>query len=410
MKKTLFISLLGILLLTSTISVVGLDAGETTLGTTPIQDLIDAASPGDIIELPAGLYDENIVIDKSITLLGDNKETIIDGGSRDDVIQVNADHVTLKYLTIQGGDYPDVAYRGAGISLYQSSDCVIEDNLIQNSDYGITVTENCNDNVIRNNNLENNLHDGIDLYINCDSNLITDNYISGPYVGIYIRYECDNNYVTRNTVEDALNYGLCVISDVKGNVFHHNTFRNNPHNVKDECDSTWYDINTNEGNYYDSYPWDDVDPQDGIGDLPYLIPGGENFDPYPLGFWNKQPSEPIIEGPANGKTGTEYDYTVSATDADGDDIYFDVQWQEKAQIETYGPYESGEEATLTHTWNKDGQYTITVKVKDWKGREGDSVTLTVTMPKNKCLLDLLLERLTSAFPNVYLLLKNLIKL
>ena len=56
-----------------------------------IQEAIDAASPGDTIEIAAGTYDEHVVIDKAVTLLGANAgvdgadggrgpETVITGG------------------------------------------------------------------------------------------------------------------------------------------------------------------------------------------------------------------------------------------------------------------------------------------------------------------------------------------
>ena len=55
---------------------------EKTSSTTPgsrgyIQDLIDNASSGDTIYIPSGIYYESIVIDKSITLVGEDKNTTI---------------------------------------------------------------------------------------------------------------------------------------------------------------------------------------------------------------------------------------------------------------------------------------------------------------------------------------------
>jgi len=46
-----------------------------------IQDLIDNASDGDTIYIPSGIYYENIIINKAINLIGEDKDTtIIDGG------------------------------------------------------------------------------------------------------------------------------------------------------------------------------------------------------------------------------------------------------------------------------------------------------------------------------------------
>ena len=41
---------------------------------------------------------------------------------------------------------------------------------------------------------------------------------------------------------------------------------------------------------------------------------------------NEPPYAPIINGPTYGKTGTEYNYTFSTIDPDGDDVYYYIHW------------------------------------------------------------------------------------
>ncbi|MEM3581076.1 MAG: hypothetical protein QXQ64_07425, partial [Candidatus Bathyarchaeia archaeon] len=54
-----------------------------------IQEAINNASPGDIIHVSSGIYYENIVINKSVTLIGKDREnTIIDGRSLGNVISI----------------------------------------------------------------------------------------------------------------------------------------------------------------------------------------------------------------------------------------------------------------------------------------------------------------------------------
>ena len=71
---------------------------------TRIQDAIDAAKSGDTIYVYEGTYNENIEIDKSIELTGENKEnTIIDGGGQDDVVYITANNVVVTDFTSENG-------------------------------------------------------------------------------------------------------------------------------------------------------------------------------------------------------------------------------------------------------------------------------------------------------------------
>ena len=67
-----------------------------------ITDAINNAVNGDTILVGAGLYNESLIINKSITLVGDGKETtIISGNLTGDVIYVSVDYVTITGFTIQ---------------------------------------------------------------------------------------------------------------------------------------------------------------------------------------------------------------------------------------------------------------------------------------------------------------------
>ena len=93
------------------------------------------------------------------------------------------------------------------------------------------------------------------------------------------------------------------------------------------------------------------------------------------------PSKPSCpEGEINGKAGSEYNYTTSAVDLDGDSIYYKWDWG-NGQSKWFGPYKSGEKVKVSHSWNKRGNYEIKVKAKDIYGKESEwSDTLTITMP------------------------------
>ncbi len=72
-----------------------------------IQDAIDNANEGDTVFVYGGIYEENLIVDKSIQLTGENRDTtVIDGGGSGDVVRITADGITLSDFTIQnsGGE------------------------------------------------------------------------------------------------------------------------------------------------------------------------------------------------------------------------------------------------------------------------------------------------------------------
>jgi len=115
---------------------------------------------------------------------------------------------------------------------------------------------------------------------------------------------------------------------------------------------------------------------------------------------NYPPSIPEIMGPSLGKIRQVYEYTFVTTDIDGDNVYYYIDWGNEDNEEWIGPYGSGEQVTIKHTWKKQGTYIIRVKAKDNFDAESDWTTLEVSMPKNKAInpFMLFLERLIEQFP------------
>ena len=76
-------------------------------------------------------------------------------------------------------------------------------------------------------------------------------------------------------------YGIYINeSESNNNEVYYNSFINNTINAHDEGLNFW---NTSkEGNYWNDCIGIDLNPQDGIGDTPYDITGGDNQDKYPL--------------------------------------------------------------------------------------------------------------------------------
>jgi len=117
----------------------------------------------------------------------------------------------------------------------------------------------------------------------------------------------------------------------------------------------------------------------------YIVVGGMESDT-DIDFWllkieNSAPSVPTIKGPARGEPQKEYQYRFVATDIDCDPIYYYIDWGDGNNSGWIGPYKSGTEITLNHSWNEKGKYTIKAKAKDEHNRESDWATLVVSMPK-----------------------------
>jgi fimbrial isopeptide formation D2 family protein len=94
---------------------------------------------------------------------------------------------------------------------------------------------------------------------------------------------------------------------------------------------------------------------------------------------NHAPCPPIIRDDAEGKVGEELTFFVKTGDPDGDDVYYYINWGDE-RYEWIGPYTSGDEIEVTHTWDIEGEYTVKAKAKDTWDEEGDwgnEITVTI---------------------------------
>jgi len=119
-----------------------------------------------------------------------------------------------------------------------------------------------------------------------------------------------------------------------------------------------------------------------------------------LDRYNEKPNNPSIDGPDKGSPGIEYCYTISSTDPDNDTLEFYIQWGDDNYEEWIGPYLSGEEFSINHSWDNQGKYFIKVKARDIYDEESSWVTITINIPRNKgydFFFIRLLERLSYSF-------------
>jgi parallel beta-helix repeat protein len=265
-----------------------------------IQDAVDTVPPEGFVFVANGTYYENISIDKSINLVGENKDSsVIDGGANGDVIVLNrAQGVSLSGFTIRNGRYGVIAS-------YETSNNTVSDNIVtDNEEVGVYLAFSCSstisDNIIANTNTN-----GIYLHSSYD-NIVSGNTVTGSEHGI-ILYHSSHNVVFGSTLR-ANEFGVYAQGS-DSNQIYHNDFIDNTQNAYDNRGNTWDDGYPSGGNY-----WSDFDEptegaydenSDGIADSAYDIPGdGGSQDRYPL----MHPHNYVMHGDANG------DWRISISD------------------------------------------------------------------------------------------------
>jgi len=94
-----------------------------------IQEAINNASDGDTVYVRQGTYVENLILNKTISLVGENKtSTIINGNMTGTTITIKAFNATIKQFTITNGT-------NGGLVIFGSSDIIVTNNVVTNN-YG----------------------------------------------------------------------------------------------------------------------------------------------------------------------------------------------------------------------------------------------------------------------------------
>jgi parallel beta-helix repeat protein len=213
-----------------------------------IQDAVDHSSEGDTVYVYNGTYVENVVVDVSITLEGEDKEiTTIDGNRSGDVVEISADTVVVTEFTIKNGRGSGF-FGGGGIKLVNTSHCMIHHtNIVENDLFGICVTSDNKssyttivDNLLSENG--NPLYGGFNIWLyKSPFNTIANNTITnGNGYGIGLCYWSTDTVVNGNTITDNKYDGIKG-RFVYNNEVYENVFKNNM------CGIGWYNIS--EGNH-----------------------------------------------------------------------------------------------------------------------------------------------------------------
>ena len=151
-----------------------------------IQEAINSAKPpGYLIRVAPGTYYEHIIVNKTVSLVGENREaTIIDGNrTTQTLVKITADDVTLTNFTIQRAGEMGFASQAEALYLLGSRVSVTS-NIIRDSNKGIFIRPLSNSNQIIDNVITGNFFFGIDC--GSSNNRIIGNSVVGntPYDGI----------------------------------------------------------------------------------------------------------------------------------------------------------------------------------------------------------------------------------
>ncbi|MBN1280597.1 MAG: hypothetical protein JXA00_03010 [Candidatus Thermoplasmatota archaeon] len=133
-----------------------------------------------------------------------------------------------------------------------------------------------------------------------------------------------------------------------------------------------------------------------------------------IGEESEPPAKPATPaGPVSGKVGTEYTYTSSTTDPEGDQVSYLFDWGDNTTSGWVGPLASGATVSAKKTWTAKGSYGVKVVAKDSHGKLSVwSDPLPITMPTSfemqhplLQLLQMIWERFPNAFPLLRVLLQ-----
>ncbi|WP_226677903.1 nitrous oxide reductase family maturation protein NosD [Mesobacillus jeotgali] len=171
-----------------------------------IQRAVDNARNGDTILISPGLYKESVVINKQVSIKGE-EGAIIDGGGEGSVITVTASNVVIDGLTIQnsGSGQDD-----SGIYIKKSDKNVIQNNTMKNVQYGIYIANSFENQLLENSITSNKAHfskrgNGIHMFKG-GGHYLKGNEIANVQDGIYFDFTKDIQ-VAENHVSES-RYGM----------------------------------------------------------------------------------------------------------------------------------------------------------------------------------------------------------
>jgi len=171
-----------------------------------IQEAVNAASSGDTIFVRAGTYYEHVVVNKTVSLTGENRDTtIIDGGGVGNAVDVLANNVTITGFTVRGSGGLTASGFGSGIYLFCSDNAEIRGNNIVSNYCGIYLKQS-NNVVISENAILFQSNLGVYL-VDSRGIIVKKNNMTNNRVGIYIAGS-EDSIVSENNITNNERSGI----------------------------------------------------------------------------------------------------------------------------------------------------------------------------------------------------------
>ncbi len=280
-KKVGLLALIASLTLAFFIASVAVASAETIYvdgGNQTIGQAVDNATAGDTIIVRDGVYNENVDVNKALTIRSENgaaSTTVMALDPGDHIFEVTADYVDISGFTVTGAttgmedptgvpvapiDYLAGVYLGidvdhcnisnnnatkniCGIHLEYSSNNnnTITENILSGNGYGIFL-QSSNNNILTENILSGN---GYGIFLqSSNNNILTGNVVpNNPLFGINLK-SSNNNILTQNIVTGNGNEGI-YLSDSNSNIITRNTVTNNGYGIHLESLSNYNTIAEN---------------------------------------------------------------------------------------------------------------------------------------------------------------------
>jgi nitrous oxidase accessory protein len=202
---------------------------EKKMAAESLQATIDSMEEGAVLKLENKTYEGNIIIHKSITIIG-LSNTVIKGDGTGNVISIKAPNVRLTRIKILNSSMDrNTAEEFAGIKIHTDHN-VIEHIKIRDSFHGIYLSQ-AHHNTIRDTDISGpgngkiaSQGNGLHVYYS-NSNTFSANKIQGTRDGMFFEYANDNETVRNNISHTryGLHYMFSDDNDFKNNIFTMNT-------------------------------------------------------------------------------------------------------------------------------------------------------------------------------------------